>query len=84
MRCKLGKVILPTELDAKMALAERLRKDTGEIRYYRCNAHGQAGHWHLSSQEERNPKCADCEGWGDQRGTFQYCNTCGGSGRAAA
>lgn len=53
-RCKHGKVILHTELDAKIALAKRLRQDRGEVRYYPCNAHGVKPHWHLSSQQQRN------------------------------
>jgi hypothetical protein len=50
-RCKFGKVIFETELDAKIALASRKARDKGEIRYYPCNAHGVKKHWHLTSQE---------------------------------
>lgn len=49
-RCKFGKVILHTELDAKIALAGRLARDKGEIRYYICDSHGDPKHWHLTSQ----------------------------------
>lgn len=52
-RCKMGKVIIPTELDAKIALASRVARDKGEVRYYPCDAHGVKPHWHLTSQEER-------------------------------
>jgi DnaJ-class molecular chaperone len=24
--------------------------------------------------------CPTCNGWGDERGTFHYCGTCGGAG----
>lgn len=49
-RCRAQKVIFHTELDAKIALADRMAKDKGEIRYYPCEI---ANHWHLSSQEAR-------------------------------
>lgn len=49
-KCRGQKIIFHTELDAKIALAGRIRKDKGEIRYYRCEI---ANHWHLSSQEAR-------------------------------
>ena len=50
-RCtKAGKVIFHTELDAKIALAFRMRKDKGEVRYYPCWVAGKQ-HWHLSSLE---------------------------------
>lgn len=49
-RCKYGKVMIHTELDAKMALAKRIAKDKGEVRYYLCDAHGTKKHWHLTSQ----------------------------------
>lgn len=52
-RCKFGKIILHTELDAKIALAARLAKDKGEIRYYECDAHGTKKHWHLTSQTKK-------------------------------
>lgn len=41
-RC--GKVCFNTELDAKIALADRIKKDKGEIRHYRCGRY-----WHLTS-----------------------------------
>lgn len=53
-RCKYGKVIIHTELDAKIALAGRVARDKGEIRYYECDAHGVKQHWHLTSQAERS------------------------------
>jgi hypothetical protein len=43
-----GKVIFRTELDAKIALAERVWKDKGERRYYPCQEH-----FHLTSQEKK-------------------------------
>ena len=45
---RVHKVIFFTELDAKLALAQRVWKDKGEVDYYPCH-----GHWHLTS-EERN------------------------------
>lgn len=42
-----SKVIFHTELDAKIALAERIAKDKGEKRYYPCH-----GHYHLTSMEK--------------------------------
>ena len=45
MRCnRANKVIFKTELEAKMALAERVWKDKGEIRDYECR-----DHFHLTS-----------------------------------
>ena len=44
---KTGKVIFPTELDAKIVLARRVWKDKGEVRYYPCGKH-----FHLTSLEE--------------------------------
>lgn len=44
------KVVFHTELDAKIALAERLRKDKGEIRYYQCP---HSNHFHLTSEKQR-------------------------------
>lgn len=41
------KVTFRTELDAKLALAERVWKDKGEARYYACH-----GHFHLTSMSE--------------------------------
>ena len=49
-KCRGQKVIFKTELDAKIALASRVWKDKGEIRYYRCEI---GNHWHLTSQEAR-------------------------------
>ena len=49
-RCRAQKVIFKDELAAKIALAQRVWKDKGEVRYYRCEI---GNHWHLSSQEER-------------------------------
>lgn len=44
-RCnRTGKVIFRTELDAKIALASRVWKDKGEVRFYSCH-----GHFHLTS-----------------------------------
>ena len=49
-RCNIsGLVILSTELDAKLALATRIRKDTGEKRYFRCGSH-----FHLTSEDARS------------------------------
>lgn len=48
-KCR-GKVIFKTELDAKMALAWRIRRDKGEKRYYRCEL---GNHFHLTSQDRR-------------------------------
>jgi hypothetical protein len=46
-RCnRAGKVIFERELDAKLALAQRVWKDKGEVDYYPC----ENGHWHLTSQ----------------------------------
>jgi hypothetical protein len=55
-RCKYGKVIIHTELDAKIALAIRRARDKGEIDYYVCDAHGVDKHWHLTSQEDRGAR----------------------------
>lgn len=41
------KVVFPTELDAKIALARRVWKDKGEVDYYPC----PNGHWHLTSKK---------------------------------
>lgn len=40
------KITFKTELEAKIALAERVWKDKGEIRAYRCKFRK---HWHLTS-----------------------------------
>lgn len=50
-KCRGQKVIFHTELDAKIALAGRLAKDKGEVRYYKCDI---GNHWHLTSQERRS------------------------------
>lgn len=42
-----GKVSFATEIDAKIALASRVWKDKGEVRYYPCH-----GHFHLTSMKE--------------------------------
>ena len=53
-RCnKANKTIFFTELDAKLALARRVWKDKGEIRYYDCRD-SRGIHYHLTSQEKRN------------------------------
>lgn len=39
--------IIPDELTAKMVLAERVWKDKGEKRYYKC-----LGHFHLAAMSE--------------------------------
>lgn len=44
------KVIFHTELDAKIALAQRLHQEKGEKRYYPCNF---GSHFHLTSQAEK-------------------------------
>lgn len=51
-KCNRGKVIFDTELDAKIALATRMRKDKGEVRHYPCTIAGHT-HWHLTSEEEK-------------------------------
>ncbi len=57
-RCsRTGKVIFNTELDAKIALARRVWKDKGEVRYYPCTAEGKT-HYHLSSLIENKGKVA--------------------------
>lgn len=55
-RCgKQNKVIFPTELDAKLALATRVWKDKGEVDYYLCDFKCRAAkykeHYHLTSQK---------------------------------
>ena len=58
-RCsKTGKVIFYTELDAKIALAERYHKDKGEIRYYPCKTLRGKIHYHLTSQPAIDKKAA--------------------------
>lgn len=46
------KVAFKTELDAKMALADRVYRDKGERRAYKCKF---GPHWHLTSEEKRAP-----------------------------
>jgi hypothetical protein len=47
-RCNIsGLVIFNSEIDAKIALAGRIRKESGEKRYFRCGSH-----YHLSAQEK--------------------------------
>ena len=47
------KVILRTELDAKIALAGRAARDKGEVRYYQCPYGDRENpHYHLTSQKE--------------------------------
>ena len=40
-----GLVVFPDELGAKIALAGRVARDKGEIRYFKCG-----NHFHLTSQ----------------------------------
>ena len=47
-----NKVVFPTELEAKIALATRVWKDKGEKRHYLCPS---GRHYHLTSQEKRQP-----------------------------
>jgi len=48
-RCNIGGlIIIPTELDAKIALMKRQAKDKGEKRYFPCR-----NHFHLTAQEQR-------------------------------
>jgi hypothetical protein len=55
-RCgRTGLVILADEIQAKLVLAERLRKDTGETRYFACGKH-----YHLSAMD-RNEAIANRE-----------------------
>jgi len=42
------KVIFKTEIDAKLALFNRQRKEKGEQRYYPCGKH-----FHLTSQTQK-------------------------------
>lgn len=55
-KCKFGKVIHHTELDAKIALADMNRRGKDAWRYYQCDAPGMKPHWHLSSQDQRTEK----------------------------
>lgn len=45
------KVAFTSELDAKMALADRSARDKGEIRYYKCKF---CPHYHLTSEKQRD------------------------------
>lgn len=52
-RCgRTGLVILVDEVHAKLVLAERIRKDTGETRYFQCG-----NHYHLAATD-RNEEVA--------------------------
>jgi len=54
-RCnKEHKVMLRTELDAMIALADSQRRDKDVIRYYPCG-----DHFHLTSQEKRGEEDAE-------------------------
>lgn len=47
-RCgRTGLIILADEIEAKLVLAERQRKDTGERRYFGCG-----NHFHLAATEK--------------------------------
>lgn len=49
-RCnQTGWVIILTELDAKIVLAQRIHRDKGETRYYQCRF---GNHFHLTSEPE--------------------------------
>lgn len=49
-RCsQTGLVILFTELEAKIVLAQRMYRDKGEVRYFPCTA---GNHFHLTSEPE--------------------------------
>ena len=53
-RCNIGGlVIIPTELDAKIALMKRQAKDKGEKRYFQCR-----NHFHLTAQEQRTEEAS--------------------------
>lgn len=48
------KVSFANELEAKIALAQRLRQEKGEIRYYQCQfSPKNHPHFHLTSQVEK-------------------------------
>lgn len=54
-RGKCGKVIIRTELDAKIILARLVWRDQGAFRAYECNiCYGNV--WHVTSQEQRTEK----------------------------
>jgi len=44
---KARKVAFVNELEAKIALAQRIRQEKGECRYYKCNF---GDHYHLTSE----------------------------------
>jgi hypothetical protein len=49
-RCsQTGLVILFTELEAKIVLAQRMYRDKGETRYFPCTA---GNHFHLTAEPE--------------------------------
>lgn len=49
-RCnRTGLVILFSELDAKIVLAQRKYRDKGEVRYFECKS---GNHFHLTSMPE--------------------------------
>lgn len=50
IRCgQTGLVILFSELEAKIVLAQRRHRDKGEVRYFPCTA---GDHFHLTSEPE--------------------------------
>lgn len=49
-RCKTGKRVFYSQLDAKIALMNTRHKDRDEQRMYRCEF---CGKWHLTSQERK-------------------------------
>ncbi len=57
-KCKFGKVILHTELDAKIALADHVRRGKDAQRFYQCDSHTEPKHFHLSSQEQKTERAA--------------------------
>lgn len=48
-KCRTGKRRLRDEVGAKLALAEALARDSGEIRFYECM---MCGGYHLTSQDK--------------------------------
>lgn len=60
-RCQaMGLVILHSELDAKIVLAQRMYRDKGERRYFACGTH-----FHLSAEDNLPP-----EGMSDTQGVL--------------
>lgn len=50
IRCgQTGLVILFSELEAKIVLAQRIHRDKGEVRYFPCTA---GNHFHLTAEPE--------------------------------